>query len=430
MTLLILAAIVLSITLGYLTKINIGFFAIVFAYLIGAFIMDLSTSDIIEMWPLQIFFVILTVTLFYGFAMVNGTLEKVASRLLFWSRKIPWALPMVIFLVATVIAALGAGFYTVLAFMAPMALMLSVRTGISSTIAAMAVNYGALAGANFMTSQSGVIFRSLMEHSGVTSHDAFSNATAIFTTTMVVPIVVIGGYMLFFRKHLNVTIEVDEPEPFNRKQKQTLTLVLLLMGILLIVPMLAQTSSNGALTYVSERLDISFLAMLFTVIALLLKLGDQKAVLASVPWNTLLLISGVGMLISVAIEAGVIEQLSDWVSTNIPLLLIPLAVTLIAAFMSVFASTLGVVTPALFPVVPAIASSTGISPVILFVCIVMGSQATAISPFSSGGSLVLGSRPPEIEERPLMNSLLFRAIPAGLGVVALGSFVINGVFSK
>src|SRR5699024_11453866 len=251
MTVLVLTAIVLSIALGYLTKINIGFFAIVFAYFIGAFAMDLSTSDIIEMWPIKIFFVILTVTLFYGFAMVNGTLEKVASRLLSWSRKIPWALPIVIFLVATVIAALGAGFYTVLAFMAPMALMLSVRKGISSTIAAMAVNYGALAGANFMTSQSGVIFRSLMEHSGVSSHDACSNSTAIFSTTMVVPIVDIGGYMPFIRKHLNITIEVDEPEPFNRKQKQTLTLVLLLMGILLIVPMLAQMSSNGALTYVS-----------------------------------------------------------------------------------------------------------------------------------------------------------------------------------
>jgi di/tricarboxylate transporter len=430
MTAIILLAIVLSIALGYLTKINIGFFAIVFAYLIGAFGLDLSTSDIIDMWPIQIFFVILTVTLFYGFAMVNGTLEKVANRLLFWSRKIPWALPMVIFLVATVIAAMGAGFYTVLAFMAPMALMMSVRTGISSTIAAMAVNYGALAGANFMTSQSGVIFRGLMEHSDVSRQDAFSNATAIFVTTMIVPIVVIGLYMLFFRKHLNITIEVEEPEPFDRKQKQTLTLVLLLMGILLIVPMLAQLIDNSTLSFIADRLDISFLAMLFTVIALLLRLGDQKAVLASVPWNTLLLISGVGMLIEVAIEAGVIDLLSEWVSTSIPIWLIPLAVTLIAAFMSVFASTLGVVTPALFPIVPAIASATGISPVVLFVCIVMGSQATAISPFSSGGSLVLGSRPHEIGERSLMNSLLFRAIPAGLAVVAIGSFIVRGVLSN
>ena len=428
MTVLILAAIVLSIALGYITKINIGFFAIVFAYFIGAFAMDLSTSDIIEMWPIKIFFVILTVTLFYGFAMVNGTLEKVAQRLLFWSRRIPWALPLVIFLVATVIAALGAGFYTVLAFMAPMALMLSVRTGVSSTIAAMAVNYGALAGANFMTSQSGVIFRGLMEQGGLTTGESFSSATAIFVTTMVVPIVVIGGYMVFFRKHLNITIDVEEPEPLDRKQKHTLILILLLMAILLIVPIVAQLSESPALSFVSERLDISFLAMLFAVVAFLLKLGDQKAVLQSVPWNTLLLISGVGMLISVAIEAGVIDLLSEWVSANIPVWLIPLAITLIAAFMSVFASTLGVVAPALFPIVPAIASTTGISSTVLFVCIVMGSQATAISPFSSGGSLVLGSRPPEVEERSLMNSLLFRAIPTGLAVVALGSFVVKAVF--
>ena len=429
MTALIILSIVASIALGYATKINIGFFAIVFAYLIGAFAMDIPVSEIIAMWPVKIFFVILTVTLFYGFAMANGTLEKVANWLLYRSRNIPWALPLVVFLSATLIAALGAGFYTVLAFMAPMALMLSVRTGMSATVVAMAVNYGALAGANFMTSQSGVIFRGLMEDNGIDKQQSFANSTAIFVATMIIPLVVIGTYMLTNRKAINIKVEATKPEPFNTKQKQTLALILTLMVIMLAAPILSQATDNETIIALADKVDISFLAMAFTVIALLMKLADQKAVMATVPWNTLLLISGVGMLISVAIEAGVITQLADWVSGNIPEILIPMAVALISAFMSVFASTLGVVTPALFPIVPAIAESTGIEATVLFVCIVMGSQATAISPFSSGGSLVLGARPQEIEESKLMNGLLFKAIPAGLGVVILGTFVANGVLS-
>ena len=63
MSLLVVAAIVVAVALGYKTKINIGLFAIAFAYLIGAFGMGLSPSEIIAMWPLKIFFVIFSVCL-------------------------------------------------------------------------------------------------------------------------------------------------------------------------------------------------------------------------------------------------------------------------------------------------------------------------------------------------------------------------------
>lgn len=60
MTLLILMALALSIGLGYITKINIGFFTIVFAYLIGCFGMGLKPAEVIELWPVKIFFIILS----------------------------------------------------------------------------------------------------------------------------------------------------------------------------------------------------------------------------------------------------------------------------------------------------------------------------------------------------------------------------------
>lgn len=59
MSLLVVAAIVLAVALGYTTKIKIGLFAIAFAYLLGCFGMGLSPGDIINMWPLKIFFVLL-----------------------------------------------------------------------------------------------------------------------------------------------------------------------------------------------------------------------------------------------------------------------------------------------------------------------------------------------------------------------------------
>lgn len=162
MTLYIIAAIVISIALGYKTKINIGLFAIVFSYLIGCFGMQLSAYEVIKLWPLKIFFVILAVTLFYNFSLANGALEKLCEHLIYKCRHFPAFLPLAIFFAATIVAALGAGYYTVLATMAPMILLLSQRTNLNIIIATLSVNYGALAGANFITSQSGVIFRELM----------------------------------------------------------------------------------------------------------------------------------------------------------------------------------------------------------------------------------------------------------------------------
>lgn len=430
MAFIIIAAIVLAIFFGYITKINIGLFAIVFAYFIGAYGMGMSSKEVVSFWPIQIFFVIFSVTLFYSFAMANGALEKLANHLLYACRNFPLLLPMAIFVAATIIAALGAGFYTVLAFMAPMTLLLCQKTGMSKVIGGMAVNYGALTGANFMTSQSGVIFRGLMEGAGISSSEAFSHSTAIFIVTLIVPIVVIGVYILIFKNKLNIQITAEKPEPFERKQKQSLILIILLMSILLLFPILSiALPSNDTIAFLNSKIDISFMAIIFVVISLFLKLADEKKVIASVPWSTLIMICGVGMLIEVAIKADVIDILSHWVSTNIPYLLIPLIMGVIGSFMSLFASTLGVVTPALFPIVPAIATATGYSPVVLFVAIVVGAQASAISPFSSGGSLILGSAPNNMSQDSLFNDLLFKAVPLGFGAALIAVIVMQGVLT-
>ena len=69
----IIFAIALAIFLGYKTKINTGLFCIVFAYIIGCFVMGLKPKQVIAYWPTNTMFVILSVSLFYNFAAINGT---------------------------------------------------------------------------------------------------------------------------------------------------------------------------------------------------------------------------------------------------------------------------------------------------------------------------------------------------------------------
>ncbi|EPQ0154987.1 SLC13 family permease, partial [Acinetobacter baumannii] len=414
--------------LGYKTKINIGFFTIAFAYLIGCFGMGLKPSEVIELWPVKIFFIILSVTLFYNFALANGALEKLASHLLYKCRKFPQFLPLAIFFAATIIAGLGAGFYTVLAFMAPITLLLCKKTNMNMIIGGMAANYGALAGANFMTSQSGIIFRSLMENTGITSQTAFSYSSGIFVLTLIIPIAVLGIYTLWNRKSNSIVIEDQKPEPFDKKQKQSIFLIILMMSIVLVFPILHLVFPDvKTISFLNSKIDIAFLAITFSLISLLMKLADEKKVIALVPWGTLIMICGVGMLIALGVKLGIITTLSEWLANNVPVWVIPVLLCLISAIMSVFSSTLGVVAPTLFPIVPALALTSGLNPLVLFICIVVGAQSTAISPFSSGGSLIMASAPADIDKTKFFNQLLFKAIPVGVIAALIAIFALKFV---
>lgn len=423
-----LMALAVSIGLGYKTKINIGFFTIAFAYLIGCFGMGLKPSEVIELWPVKIFFIILSVTLFYNFALANGALEKLASHLLYKCRKFPQFLPLAIFFAATIIAGLGAGFYTVLAFMAPITLLLCKKTNMNMIIGGMAANYGALAGANFMTSQSGIIFRSLMENTGISSQTAFSYSSGIFILTLIIPIAVLGIYTLWNRKSNSIVIEDQKPEPFDKKQKQSIFLIILMMSIVLVFPILHLVFPDvKTISFLNSKIDIAFLAITFSLISLLMKLADEKKVIALVPWGTLIMICGVGMLIALGVKLGIITTLSEWLANNVPVWVIPVLLCLISAIMSVFSSTLGVVAPTLFPIVPALALTSGLDPLVLFICIVVGAQSTAISPFSSGGSLIMASAPADIDKTKFFNQLLFKAIPVGVIAALIAIFALKFV---
>lgn len=423
-----LMALAISIGLGYKTKINIGFFTIAFAYLIGCFGMGLKPSEVIELWPVKIFFIILSVTLFYNFALANGALEKLASHLLYKCRKFPQFLPLAIFFAATIIAGLGAGFYTVLAFMAPITLLLCKKTNMNMVIGGMAANYGALAGANFMTSQSGIIFRSLMENTGISSQTAFSYSGGIFVLTLLIPIAVLGIYTLWNRKSNSIVIEDQKPEPFDKKQKQSIFLIILMMSIVLVFPILHLVFPDAkTISFLNSKIDIAFLAITFSLISLLMKLADEKKVIALVPWGTLIMICGVGMLIALGVKLGIITTLSEWLANNVPVWIIPILLCLISAIMSVFSSTLGVVAPTLFPIVPALAVTSGLNPLVLFICIVVGAQSTAISPFSSGGSLIMASAPADMDKTKFFNQLLFKAIPVGVIAALIAIFALKFV---
>ena len=429
---LIVAAIVLAVFLGYKTKINTGFFCIVFAYLIGCFAVGLKTKDVIGMWPTSTMFVIISVSLFYNFAALNGTLEKLSGSLLYACRKFPGMLPFALFFVAVILSVMGAAYFTVLAFLAPITMAICEESKMDKLTGAVAINCGALAGGNFPTAALGVIFRGLMDtaYEGAGQPalaDTFGPEMKVFGLAIVFSLILIAIFRFGFKSNREIGkgVTFKKPEAYDPKQKTTLNLMLIMMAVVLIFPLLKLLLPNvGFIKTVAGKIDVGLVAFIFTVIGLLLKLAPQKDIIAKVPWNTILMIAGAGMLIGVAVKAGTIEAVSHWIGNNVPTFLVPIAFSFIGAFMSFFSSTTGVVCPALFPLIPGIAAATGLNPITLFACTILGAQSSAISPFSSGGSLILGSYGNDEERNKLFNRLLFVAVPISVGCAALYNFIV------
>lgn len=433
LSLAIVIAIAVAIILGYKTGINTGLFCIFFAYVIGCFVMGLRPGQVISFWPINTMFVILSVSLFYNFAALNGTLEKMSGALLYSCRKFPGMLPFALFAVAVILSIMGATFFTVLAFLAPITLVICEEARMDKLTGAVAINAGALAGGNFPTSNLGVIFRGLADnayeaHKDLQAVESFSMEMKIFVFAVVFSLILIAVFRFGLPANWNIGkgVTFKKPEPFDKKQRQTLMLMIIMMVVLLIFPILKMIMpSNTLISNLNGKIDVGLVGIIFAVIALLMKLAPQKEAIAKIPWNTIIMIAGAGMLIAVAVKAGTINELSSWISSNVPTQLVPIAFSIVAAIMSFFSSTTGVVAPALFPLIPGLAASTGLSASALFACTVLGAQSSAISPFSSGGSLIVGSCNNEEERLPLFNRLLVVAVPVSVLLCAGFNYVIT-----
>ncbi len=426
-SILIILAIIISIYLGEKLDINTGLVALALAYLIGCFVLGMSINELLATFPTKLFLVIFTLALFFNFAVVNGTLEKIAHLLLFRFQKQKEWLPLILYFITALVSGMGAGFFTSVAVMGSIAMALCKTSGMNKLNASFAVSLGSLSGANFMYSAHGVLFHSLLSETAVA--DLANDLTKdIFVISFIYPIFIMLILMFFDRKNSKMAeLNIEKPEGFTKKQKLNIFLIILLMIIVLGVPMLSNfMKENEVIQFINARTDITLLAVVFAIIAYLLKLaGDNsKEVMARVPWNTLWLVSGVGMLIDVAVEAGTIELLASMIN-HMPTLLVPIAVAMIAGVMSIFSSTLGVVAPLMFPMIAGIIEPTGYSASLIAVAIIIGAQSTALAPFSTGGSLILGnSGLNEEESKKFYNDLLYKATPLGLGFAIIATLIL------
>ena len=238
-------------------------------------------------------------------------------------------------------------------------------------------------------------------------------------------------FLLFrgWKARVTDTNFITRPEPMTPVQKKTFALILVLV-VLMVVPSLLGNLGLSALAALSRKLDISLVCIVLATVAALLKLADAKTVVTRhIPWNTLMMLAGVSMLVGVASEGGAVDLIGTWIGGNVPTAVIVPMFVLLAGFMSVFSAGSSVVVPTLFVLVPSVlTTAVGVNYHALYAGIAIGANASAVSPFSGGGSLTLANiKQDDIREKMFLPLILSAAalvlVAAVLGAVGLYGLV-------
>lgn len=111
----------------------------------------------------------------------------------------------------------------------------------------------------------------------------------------------------------------------------------------------------------------------------------------NVPWSTLLMVTGVGTLMSIVLKVGGVKLLSGMLAS----IMTPSTAVgiqgLSAGILSWFSSALGVVWPTMVPTVGEIAAQVGVKPDGLITIMCLTASFAGFSPASTGGSLILAA---------------------------------------
>jgi di/tricarboxylate transporter len=405
---LIIISIFVAVAIGYKSKINVGVIAMAFAYIFGSFVLNLKTSEIIAFWPTSLFYFILMVSFFYGIAMTNGTLNLVAENAIYAFRNKPWFIPILLWLISFGISGLGPGPVTVFAFMAPIVMVTADRINMNKIIGTIIVVGGGVAGGYTPISLCYAIVKTNLINAGYEgallipylNRIAFNN---IFAQVLIFAIV----YIIFKGWKVKVAEDIEKPARFTKKQNSTLGLILLGLVVMVVFPLLTKIIPNSTMiSRISKSLEPSLVSTVLLVIALIFKLGDEKKALNFIPFSTIILVCGVGMLVSVAKAAGAVDMFSSWIGSNLSELSVKIITGIVAGSMSFFSSTLGVVAPTLIPMIPNISASTGVGATALVSTIMIAGHFAGVSPFSTGGAMTLAGEKDETKRDKLFIQLM------------------------
>jgi di/tricarboxylate transporter len=348
---------------------------------------------------------LMMVMLFYGFAVVNGTLTLVAKHTTYCMRRVPGLLPIILWLLCIALSAAGVGPYGVFAIMGPTVMAIAKEVGIPRLLAAVIVISAGAIGAGSPVSTGGIVISNCAELigygsiAGNISNNVWLNLFIAQGLVFILVYIVMRGWRID-------TSNLAKPDPMNENQKKTATIILIVLVLTFAPPILSALIDSEILRIITDSMNVTITCAIGVVLCMLFNVASEREAFKSMPWPTIILICGMSLLIGVAVSSGLVDQLSEWMMAHVENDGVIYLLLIISGVMSFFSSTLGVVVPTLSTLIPSFVAITGASPGFLFSIITISAMLAGYSPFSSAGGITLSGVSEEGERKRLYTVLL------------------------
>ena len=131
-----------------------------------------------------------------------------------------------------------------------------------------------------------------------------------------------------------------------------------------------------------------FVLLIFTF----LNVGDLDESIAAVPWSTILMVTGMSVLIGLMEKTGGLDLATTLIAQTTAPQYINSALAFVTGVVSAFSSSSGVVMPAFIPLIPGLAEKMQLQDTVnLVISVAVGSHMVDVSPLSTLGALSLAA---------------------------------------
>ncbi len=383
-----LCALLVVILLSCVTRLNVGFVAIAFAWLVGLYA-GVDANQVIAGFPSSLFLTLVGVTLLFTQAEVNGTLERVAAEVTRMAGGNSGWVVVLFFLMATFLSAMGAGAVATAALAAPLAMGAASRAGISPFLMAIIVGNGANAGNLSPLSPIGVIVDKTLERSGLGEAHwrvFWNHLIAHFVITAIV-VIALGGWAIWRQRS-----EKAEVVRLDWAGRNWLTLVVI--GVLM-------------LAVVVLKVPVGLGAFAAATVLTILRAAPEAIVVSKMPWGIMIMVTGMSVLIAMLERTGGLELFSAAIARFSTVHTITAVVAFVSGLVSAYSSTSGVVLPAFLPMAPKLVAQLGGGDVIAIISSInLGSHLVDVSPLSTIGAMCIAAAGAEVDKRELFRKLM------------------------
>jgi len=401
-----LAALVLALALSCVSTINVGFVAIVLAWIVGTTVAGLRVEQVVGAFPATLFVTLAGITLLFAQAQNNGTLDRIAHRAVHYAKGTPGLIPILFFLMTAAIASMGPGNIASVALMAPLGMAAAGRYGISPFLMAIMIANGGAGGSLSPLTPTGVIVNGLAGKMGLENVQwaIYLNNLLVHAAVALGGYLLLGGWKLLGRREVvDVAADEETHAPFGWRQWVTTGVIAALVA-----------------SVIAFNINVGVAAFAGAVVLTLVRAADEQAAVKAMPWGVIMMVCGVTVLVALLERTGGIALFAQFLAKVSS----PGSATAVAGFftglISVYSSTTGVVLPALLPTIPDLIKNMGGGDAMAIMSSMnVSGHLVDVSPLSTLGALCLASAPKGTDTRALFNKLL----AWGLSMTVVGAAV-------